>query len=149
MVEEEGGALGLEEKAELSPEKPAVKKWVARPLTTVTFGPLWFHQNDHMFHLGSESLSLSRFVEYVAARQPRCSTMGRSHATLVGQSFSVINIIWFLEMALMLITLEINTISGFCYWDSFMSELTKGDERYLSNRYGFELLLACLDKFLG
>ena len=35
MVEEEGGALGLEEKAELSPEKPAVKKWVARPLTTV------------------------------------------------------------------------------------------------------------------
>ena len=38
MVEEEGGALGLEEKAELSPErpeKPATKKWVARPLTTV------------------------------------------------------------------------------------------------------------------
>ena len=38
MVEEEGGALGLEEKAALSPErseKPAVKKWVARPLTTV------------------------------------------------------------------------------------------------------------------
>ena len=68
--------------------------------------------------------------------------MGRSHATLVGQSFSVINIIWFLEMALMLITLEINTISGFCYWDSFMSELTKGEERYLSNQYGFELLLA-------
>ena len=40
MVEEEGGALGLEEeeKAALSPErpeKPATKKWVARPLTTV------------------------------------------------------------------------------------------------------------------
>ena len=41
MVEEESGSLELEEeeKAEVSTaekaEKPAVKKWVARPLTTV------------------------------------------------------------------------------------------------------------------
>ena len=39
MVEEESGSLELEEaKVDMSserPEKPAAKKWVARPLTTV------------------------------------------------------------------------------------------------------------------